>query len=154
MNSTDITYSRVETEVCDYRTGSKRKEQDMYVMLSKKLFEDKMELELLTSKGIINCTSKIKGKDKLDIITILDDDSNTIMSETRAFNTDYKESVSRRVISDGGVIVDGVQVEINNQIVAIKTVREESSRSVLAVVTEIATPISEEEYLEKKRLFS
>ncbi len=151
--SVDTSFARIETEVSDYRSSTKKKEQDMFGKLVKNLSEDKMEIELLTFKGIINCTSKISGPDKLDIITVLNDENETVMSETRALNTEYKESVSRRVIPENGVFIDAVQVEIDDRTMSLKIVKEEKSGDIMAVVKEIHIPISEEQYLEQKKKF-
>lgn len=141
------------TEVSDYRTGTKRKEEDMFGMLSKKLDEGKIDIELLTLKGVLNFTSKLEGPDNLDITTILDDGSNKVMSETRALDRDYKESVGKRRIPENGVIVDAVQVEIDNRTLSIKIIKEEKIGDVLAVVRELHIPISKEEYQKQKNRY-
>lgn len=146
----NILYAKIVTEVSDYRAGTKRKEEDMFGMLSKKLDESKIDIELLTFKGVLNFTSKLEGPDNLDITTILDDGSNKVMNETRALNRDYKESVGKRRIPENGVIVDAVQVEIDDKTLSIKIIKEEKSGDILAVVKELHIPISKEEYQEKK----
>jgi hypothetical protein len=146
----EISYARIETEISDYRSGTKKKEEDMFGMLTKKLTENKMEIELLTFKGVINCTSKIEGLEKLDITTVLSDGSEKVMSETRALNHEYRESVGKRGIPENGVVVDAVQVEIDDRTMSLKIVKEEKSGNVMAVLKEIHIPISEIEYLEQK----
>lgn len=151
--SDDISFVRIETEISDYKTSSKKKEQDMFGKLIKKLSVDKMEIELLTDKGIINCTSKISGSDKLDITTVLNDENQTIMSVSRALDKNYKELVSKRTISENGVYIDGIQVELEDRTLSLKIVKQEKSDEVLAVVKEQHFPITEVEYLKQMKNF-
>ena len=148
--SEELSFVRIETEISDYRTGTKKKEEDMFGMLVKRVDKNLMEIELLTIKGVINCISKLEGPNKLDITTILADGSEKVLSESRALNRDYRESVGKRAIPENGVIVDAVQVEIDNRTMSLKVVREEKTGNVMAVVKEIHNPISMDEYIEHK----
>ncbi len=145
--SIEITYARIETEISDYRSGVKTKEQDIYGKLSKNIVENKIDIELITSRGVINCTSLIGGDDKLDLTTILNDGSGIVMSRTRALNTDYRESVSKRALPENGIYVDAVQVEIDDRTMSLKIIKEEKSGEVLAIVKEVHFAITEGEYL-------
>lgn len=151
--SLEITFVKIETVILDYKTSSKRLEPDMYGRMEKDLSNDKINLELLTPKGIIACTGNISGSDKLDLITVLNGDSNTIMSETRCFDKSYNESVGFREMPDKGINVDAVQVEIEGITVSIKTIKKNDTGDVLAVVKEFHRPISEELYKEKKEYY-
>jgi hypothetical protein len=147
----NISFVRIETEISDYRSCSRRKEQDMFGRMIEKISEDRIEIELLTFRGVIKCVSKIGGEDKLDLWTILDDENETLMSESRALNRDYKESISKKSMPQNGVIVEAVQVEVDDKTLSIKLIKGEKSGDVLAVVKETHFPISENEYLQQRR---
>ena len=149
----EITYHKVQTEVSDFKKNRKTQEADMFLKLEKDLKNKRYNIELVTSKGIMNCTSFFHGDDNLSIKTVLDENE-MILSEGRALDTNYRDVVFSRSMPNKDIYVEAYQFDVNQTGVSLKIVKDQNSNDVLATVKEINIDISKEDFEKEKALIS
>lgn len=138
-------FIRSEHYLIDYRKKTREHVGTFYATKEVVLAEKK--ISLLSPNGAQpDATIELEGQDLLSFKTYLAGNKSPI-STGRFLNRDYEEMIFAAGLPDKGIYIEGVVSKVSdNLFVSTKTVKNDSTGEIAAIVQEIINVISKEDF--------